>query len=152
MASYRRDRINGQLTAEISDILRSVKDYRVTDSLVSVTGVDCTADLKSAKVYISSVGTLEAQEEVRRGLVSATGYIRSQLARRLNLRITPELTFITDTSMEHGMRISKLLHSVEQEMADFEVREAEYEAKKAAEAASAESAQSEDASGDGDHE
>ena len=145
MASYRRDRINGQLTAEISDILRSVKDYRVTDSLVSVTGVDCTADLKSAKVYISSVGTLEAQEEVRRGLVSATGYIRSQLARRLNLRITPELTFITDTSMEHGMRISKLLHSVEQEMA-------EYEAKKAAEAASAESAQSEDASGDGDHE
>ena len=145
MASYRRDRINGQLTAEISDILRSVKDYRVTDSLVSVTGVDCTADLKSAKVYISSVGTLEAQEEVRRGLVSATGYIRSQLARRLNLRITPELTFITDTSMEHGMRISKLLHSVEQEMADFE-------AKKAAEAASAESAQSEDASGDGDHE
>ena len=45
MASYRRDRINGQLTAEISDILRSVKDYRVTDSLVSVTGVDCTADL-----------------------------------------------------------------------------------------------------------
>ena len=135
MAGYRKDRINGQLMQELSDIIRTVKDYRVASALVSVTGVDCTADLKSAKVYFSTVGTEEEQKEVRRGLISATGYIRSQLAQRLNLRITPELRFIIDGSMEHGMRISKLLHSVEQEMADFEAREAEREAQAAQEAA-----------------
>lgn len=131
MAGYRRNRINEQLMKELSEIMNTVKDYRVSGTLVSITGVDCTADLKSAKVFFSVVGTKEEQEEVRRGLVSATGYIRSQLAQRLNLRITPELRFIADGSMEHGMQISKLLHSVEQEMEDFERREAERAAQEA---------------------
>ncbi len=131
MAGYRRNRINEQLMKELSEIMNTVKDYRVSGTLVSITGVDCTADLKSAKVFFSVVGTKEEQEEVRHGLVSATGYIRSQLAQRLNLRITPELRFIADGSMEHGMQISKLLHSVEQEMEDFERREAERAAQEA---------------------
>ena len=125
MASYRRGRINEELTREIADILRSVKDPRVQRYFISITGVDCTADLRSAKVYYSAVGKNVDQEAIRQGLKSAMGYIRSQIAQRLNLRITPELTFIYDTSMERGVEMASLLRSIDSPEEDEEAEEHE---------------------------
>lgn len=112
MAGYRQGRINEQLTKDLAEILRTVKDPRVNNSLVSITGAECSADLKNAKIYFSAVGNSVDINEVKKGLVSATGYIRSQVAQRLNLRITPELRFILDDSMEKGAHMSALLRSV----------------------------------------
>ena len=125
MAGHRRDKINGQLAQEMADIIRTVKDPRVSGALVTITGADCTPDLKYAKIYYSTIGGAEEAEEVRRGLNSATGYIRSQVAQRLNLRITPELKFIFDDSAQNASHIAALLRSVEDEMIAFERREAE---------------------------
>ena len=125
MASYRRGRINEKLTREIADILRSVKDPRVQRYFISITGVDCTADLRSAKVYYSAVGKNVDQEAIRQGLKSAMGYIRGQIAQRLNLRITPELTFIYDTSMERGVEMASLLRSIDIPEEDEEAEEHE---------------------------
>ena len=104
--------------------MRTVKDYRVSGSLVSVTAVDCARDLKNAKVYFSSVGKTE-WNEVKKGLESAKGYIRREIASRLNLRITPELLFVMDPSMEHGAKINRLLHEVSDELAASDARAAE---------------------------
>lgn len=103
------------MTRELAEIFRTVKDPRVSGEFISVTGVDCAADLRQAKVFYSVVGDEGTRESVRRGLASAAGYIRSQLAARLNMRVTPELTFIFDTSMEKGADITKLLRKIELE-------------------------------------
>ena len=92
-------------------VLREVKDPRVKDAFISVTAVDVTPDLKYAKVYYSAM--MGDKKEVSKGLKSSAGYIRRQLAQRLNLRMTPELTFYEDHSIEHGAKISKLLNSIE---------------------------------------
>jgi len=118
MAKYRQGRINEAMVKEISDIIRGVKDPRVSDLLVTITGVDCSADLKFAKIYYSAV--TDEPAEVEKGLVSASGYIRSQIAERLNLRITPELKFIHDKSIEKGAQIAKLLKQVEGDLGDRE--------------------------------
>jgi ribosome-binding factor A len=119
MGNYRQHRVNEEMAKELADILRSVKDYRVTNALISITRVDCTKDLKYAKVYFSCVGKASASE-VLAGLKSAQGYIRSALATRLNLRQTPELNFIYDESMEHGAHILQLLHEVGADKIDEE--------------------------------
>ena len=113
VASYRRGRINEELTKEIAEILRTVKDPRIQKWFVSITAVDCTADLRSAKVYYSAVGREVDMNEVKKGLLSASGYIRSQIAQRMNLRITPELRFYADNSLERGTQMSALLRSVD---------------------------------------
>lgn len=110
MANYRRGRINDEVQKELASILRDVKDPRVSGAFVSVTAVDVTPDLKFAKIYYSSLRG--EPKELAKGLKAATGYIRSQIAQRLNLRITPELTFILDDSVAHGAHISKLLNSI----------------------------------------
>lgn len=112
MAKYRRGRINDELLKEIATILREVKDPRVKDAFVSVTGAEVTADLKYAKVYYSALRGDE--KEIAKGLRTAAAFIRSELARRMNLRITPELTFIRDTSLAHGAHIASLLHMIEE--------------------------------------
>ncbi len=119
MGNYRQHRVNEEMAKELADILRSVKDYRVTNALISITRVDCTKDLKYAKIYFSCVGKAGASE-VLAGLKSAQGYIRSALATRLNLRQTPELNFIYDESMEHGAHILQLLHEVGADKIDEE--------------------------------
>ena len=96
----------------MAEIIRTVKDPRIQKWFVSITAVDCTADLRSAKVYYSAVGKDVDMDEVKKGLTSASGYIRSQIAQRMNLRITPELRFYQDTSMEHGTQMSALLRTV----------------------------------------
>ena len=87
MANYRRGRINDEVQKELASILRDVKDPRVSGAFVSVTAVDVTPDLKFAKIYYSAL--MGDKKELAKGLKAASGYIRSQIAQRLNLRITP---------------------------------------------------------------
>ena len=92
-------------------ILREVKDPRLANAFISITAVDVTGDLKFAKVYYSALQG--DKKEVAAGLRSCAGFIRREIAQRLNLRMTPEFTFIEDHSIEHGAHISKLLNSIE---------------------------------------
>ncbi|MBQ7347355.1 MAG: 30S ribosome-binding factor RbfA [Clostridia bacterium] len=111
MAKYRRGRINEEIQKEMSSILRRVKDPRVSDAFISITAADCTADLKYAKIYYSALQG--DAKEVAAGLKAANGFIRRELARSLNLRMTPELTFIADTSISYGAHISSILEGLE---------------------------------------
>mgnify|MGYP003319921378 CR=1 FL=1 len=110
MAKYRRDRINDEVKKELSMILREVKDPRIANAFISVTSVDVTGGLKFAKVYYSAMQG--DKKEVAAGLRSSAGFIRREVARRLNLRMTPEFTFVEDDSIAYGAHISKLLHSI----------------------------------------
>lgn len=111
MAKYRRDRINDEMRKEMTGILRKVKDPRVQDAFVSITAADCTADLKYAKIYYSALRGDE--KELAKGLRAATGFIRRELAAGLNLRITPELTFVRDDSITYGAHISSILNTLD---------------------------------------
>ena len=111
MANYRRGRINDEMQKELSFVLRELKDPRVRDAFISITAVDVTPDLKFAKVYYSAMQG--DKKEVARGLKSSSGFIRREIAQRLNLRMTPEFTFVEDHSIAHGAHISKLLESIE---------------------------------------
>lgn len=111
MANYRRGRINDEVQKVVAAALRDVKDPRVQSAFVSVTAAEVTPDLKYAKIYYSALRG--DAKEVSKGLRSSTGFIRRHLAKTLNLRITPELTFIEDKSVSHGAHISELLHQVE---------------------------------------
>lgn len=111
MGKYRRNRINEEMQKELMNILRGVKDPRVQDAFMSVTAVDVTPDLKYAKIYYSALQGDE--KELKTGLKAATGYIRRELARTLNLRITPELTFLHDSSITYGAHIASILNSLD---------------------------------------
>ena len=111
MAKYRQGRINDEMQKELAEILREVKDPRVSGAFISVTGVEATPDLKFAKVYYSVL--TGDKKEIAKGLKSSAGYIRGQLARRMNLRMTPELTFYEDNSIAYGAHISKILSGIE---------------------------------------
>jgi ribosome-binding factor A len=111
MANYRRGRINEEMQKELTMILRRVKDPRVSEAFISVTAADCTPDLKFAKIYYSVMGG--DQKEVAKGLKVATGFIRRELARSLNLRITPELTFVADDSVAYGAHIASILNTLD---------------------------------------
>ena len=111
MAKYRRGRINDEIQKEMASILRRVKDPRVSDAFISITAADCTADLKYAKIYYSALQG--DAKEIAKGLKAANGFIRRELARSLNLRITPELTFIADSSISYGAHISSILEGLE---------------------------------------
>ena len=111
MANYRKGRINDEVKKELSMILREVKDPRITDAFISITSVDVSGDLKFAKVYYSAM--MGDKKEVANGLKSSAGFIRREIARRLNLRMTPEFSFFEDHSIEHGAHISKLLNQIE---------------------------------------
>ncbi len=111
MANYRRSRINDEVRNEMAVILRGVKDPRVRDAFVSVTAAVVTPDLKFAKIYYSHL--YGDPKEISKGLKSSAGYIRYQLAQILNLRATPELTFIPDESIAHGAHIASLINNLE---------------------------------------
>ena len=114
MAKYRQGRINDAVAQELAVALRDVRDPRITSSMVSITRADVTRDLKIAKVYFSSMGD---PAEAKKALTGAAGLFRCRLAAALNLRITPELVFVPDGSIEHGARISELLHQLDVERA-----------------------------------
>ena len=107
MAKYRQSRINEEMYKEAAEIIRTVKDPRISQAFVSVTGVEVTPDLKYAKIYYSHLSG--DPKEIRKGLAAASGYIRGQLSRNLNLRITPELSFVEDTSIAYGAKIEKII-------------------------------------------
>lgn len=107
MASNRIGRINEEIQRELSTLIRSVKDPRVT-GMISVTAVDTTPDLKFAKVYISVLDKSDCTQ-VLKGLKSASGWLRRELGHALNLRYTPELTFVRDDSIDQGAHILDLL-------------------------------------------
>ena len=113
---YHTDRVNEDITRELSVIISTVKDPRVSSHFVTVTACETTSDLKYCKVFYSHM-TGENQD-VKAGLYSALGYIRRELANRLSLRQTPELTFIRDTGLEKGARISELLEQIEHEQTE----------------------------------
>ena len=94
-------------------MLREVKDPRISEAFISITAVDVTPDLKYAKVYYSAM--MGDPKEVAKGLKSSAGFLRRQLAQRMNLRMTPELTFYVDHSIEHGAHIARLLEQVRTE-------------------------------------
>ena len=107
MASNRIGRINEEIQREMSSLIRTVKDPRVT-GMISVTAVNTTPDLKFCKVYISVLDKSDVNQ-VLKGLKSASGYLRRELGRTLNLRNTSELTFVRDDSIDHGAHILDLL-------------------------------------------
>lgn len=108
---YHTSRVNEDISRELTYILKDVKDPRVSANFVCISKTETTPDLKFCKVYYSNMTGID--KDVKAGLYSAIGFIRRELANRLSLRITPELTFIKDTGAEHGARISELLKSIE---------------------------------------
>ena len=107
MASNRIGRINEEVQRELSELIRSLKDPRV-QTMLSITRVDTTSDLRYAKVYVSVLE--EAREkEAMKGLKSAGGWLRRELGQRLQLRYTPELVFELDDSLKYGAHMYDLL-------------------------------------------
>ena len=113
MPSNRIGRINEEIQRELADQLRRLKDPRVSSGMVSIIRVDTTGDLRYARVYVSALDK-SREKEVLKGLKSASGFLRRELGRALQLRYTPELQFIADDSIQYGAHILELLHDVEQ--------------------------------------
>ncbi|MBE7021410.1 MAG: 30S ribosome-binding factor RbfA [Ruminococcaceae bacterium] len=109
--SVREEKINTELKKELSVILRDIKDPRVP-SLISVMKTEVTKDLKFAKIYVSVMGSEEQKKEALKGLKSASPFLRREISRRLNLRITPELTFVIDDSIEYGNHILSVINKI----------------------------------------
>lgn len=110
--SIKNTRINGEVQKVLAEIIRGeLKDPRI-NPMTTVMEVEVAPDLKSAKAYISVLGDAQSQQDTLAGLNSAMGFIRNQLAKRINLRNTPELRFIMDQSVEYGISMSKLIDEV----------------------------------------
>ena len=112
MASNRIGRINEEIQRELSSLIRTVKDPRV-HGLVSITAVDTTPDLRYAKIFVSVLDKSDVKEVVK-GLRSAGGYLRRELGRSLQLRYTPELTFVADDSIAEGAHSLELIEKLDQ--------------------------------------
>lgn len=112
--SIKNIRINEEVLRELSDIIRNkVKDPRI-DPMTSVTSVEVAPDLKTCKIFVSVLGDGDAGKKTIEGLKSSRGFIRHELARTVNLRNTPELTFLLDDSIAYGVRMSKLIDDVKE--------------------------------------
>lgn len=112
MSTQRMTRINEEIKRELSQLISyEIKDPRVNDTMISIVDVDTTNDLKVSKVYISVLQD-QKKEGVITGLNAAQGFIRKEIARRINLRNTPEFIFKLDESIEYGMHMSKMIQDV----------------------------------------
>ncbi len=110
--SIKNTRINGEVQRELSNIIRGeIKAPRI-NPLTSVVAVEVAPDLKTCKAYISVLGDEESQAKTLAGLKSAEGFIRSKLAKTVNLRNTPEIRFVLDQSIEYGVKMSKMIDEV----------------------------------------
>lgn len=119
MAGHRIDRISEDIKREIIAVIRELKDPRIMDKLLTVVRVEVSSDASFAKVYISAMEGLDTAKTAVKGLESATGYIRKEVGKRLRLRKTPELKFIADNSIEHGMNITKIMDDLKVEENDY---------------------------------
>ena len=112
MASNRIGRINEEIQKELADLLRQLKDPRVQATMISITRVETTPDLRWAKVYASFLDESKAKDALK-GLKSASGFLRRELGRSLDLRYTPELQWALDDSITYGAKMLKLINSLE---------------------------------------
>ena len=116
--SIKNTRVNAEVQRELSNILRGgIKDPRVAP-MTSVAAVEVAPDLKTCKAYISVLGDEKAQSETIKGLRSAEGYIRRELARNINMRNTPEIRFVLDQSIEYGVNMSRKIDEVTRDLKD----------------------------------
>ena len=116
--SIKSTRINGEVQRELSNIIRGeIKDPRI-NPLTSVVAVEVAPDLKTCKAYISVLGDEESQAKTLAGLKSAEGFIRSKLAKTVNLRNTPEIRFVLDQSIEYGVKMSKMIDEITKDIRD----------------------------------
>ncbi len=110
--SMKNTRVNGEVQRELAEIIRGeIKDPRISP-LTSVVAVEVAPDLKTCKAYISVLGNEKALQDTLAGLRSAAGFVRTRLAKNLNLRNTPEITFIMDQSSEYGVKMSAKIDEV----------------------------------------
>ena len=111
MASNRINRINEEIQKELSSLLRTVKDPRVQDTMISITRVETTPDLRYTKVYVSFLQEDRA-EGAMKGLKSAAGFLRRQLGSNLKLRYAPEIVWALDDSITYGAHMLNLINSL----------------------------------------
>ena len=111
MASNRIGRINEEIQKELAGLLRNLKDPRVNATMISITRVETTPDLRYAKVYASFLNESKAAEALK-GLKSASGYLRRELGQALQLRYTPELVWALDDSITYGAKMLELINSL----------------------------------------
>ena len=117
MSQTRIGRINEEIQKELAAQIRTLKDPRVQEAMISITGVETTGDLRYAKVYIS-VLEKERGKDVLKGLKSAGGFLRRDLGKKLQLRYTPELVFSLDDSIDKGAKMYALLNSLQEKEAE----------------------------------
>ena len=118
--SVKSTRINGEVQRVLAEIIRGdIKDPRISP-LTSVVAVEVAPDLKTCKAYISVFGDEKARQDTYKGLTSAEGYIRNQLAKIINLRNTPQITFVMDQSIEYGVNMSKKIDELMEQMPERE--------------------------------
>ena len=113
MASNRINRINEEIQKELSSLLRTVKDPRVADTMISITRVETTPDLRFTKVYVSFLQA-DRVADAMKGLKSSAGYLRRELGSALNLRHTPQIQCALDDSITYGAKMLKLINSLEE--------------------------------------
>lgn len=112
MASNKLARTNDDIQFVISKLLREVKDPRVQQGMISVTRVETTGDLRYSKIWLSVMG-MQDEKEFKKGLKSASGWLRHELGASMNLRYTPELVFEIDHSIEYGAHISEVISNLD---------------------------------------
>lgn len=111
MANYKTNRMAEDIKRELTAVLRELKDPRI-DKLLTIVRADLSGDMSVCKVYVSSLGGMERTNESVQGLKSASGFIRRELFHRLQMRKSPEFTFIADNSIERGAEISRKLNDI----------------------------------------
>lgn len=108
------NRINEEIKKELSGLIREeINDYRIKDKMISIVKVDCSADFKYAKVYISMIEGKQARDEAAAALNNAKGFLRKELGKALKTYNTPQITFISDDTLEYGMKIDELLKNID---------------------------------------
>ena len=111
MANNRLERIKEEVLRELASVIRTLKDPRIP-AMTSVVAVDVTKDLKYAKAHVSVMGSEEEKKAALAALKSASGHIRREISARLNLRITPDFSFVLDRSVDYGMHINDLINKI----------------------------------------
>lgn len=115
MGNQRSERLSGVIKEVVSDAIRRLKDVRLQGKMISVTDVEVSGDMRHAKVFVSIYGSEEQQEEAMAGLSSAAGVVRTEVAKEVKLRVSPEIHFRLDKSIERGAHITALLNRIKQE-------------------------------------
>lgn len=113
--SQRSERISEEFQKALSESIRTLKDPRVHEAMISVTRCEVTGDLCYAKAFISVFGSDQQKKEVMRGLKSASGFLRRDVAAKIRVRYAPEIVFTLDESITHGAHINHVLHELEKE-------------------------------------